>query len=88
MALDDYKRRPGLQDLTRLYPTCVGTATYRSLESALLGGRYASSVAVGHLELRVELRWFLQRHLQQSLIQAQHATAPIIDNYLSTDLGL
>lgn len=74
-ALADYKRRPGLQDLTRLYPSCVGTAAYHSLQSALLGGRYASA-AVGYLELRPELRWFLKRHLQQSLILAQYATAP------------
>jgi hypothetical protein len=89
-VLAEYKRKPGLDDLTRLHASTAG-------QDGLIALRYALSERMpetsgddlnDYLELRRRLRWHIVRHLQQRLIEDGCATAAMRDDYLSTDLGL
>ncbi|NWF06703.1 hypothetical protein HX810_03315 [Pseudomonas salomonii] len=88
-ALQEFRREPGLDDLTRIYPTSVGRDSFEALASVLGKeeiGRLQNNSC--HLEVRYRLRWHIVRYLQQRLINDGYAPAAIIDDFFSTDLGL
>lgn len=89
LAQVDYRRRPRLQDINRMFPSAVGAAAYHALTVALSESRYHKHVVCcGHLALRVELRCFLKHYLQKMLLQVGYATDRILDDCFAADLGL
>ncbi|AVI87160.1 hypothetical protein XJ28_27340 [Pseudomonas syringae pv. tomato] len=89
-ALAEYKRQPGLDDLTRLHASMAGQDGLIALRSALSKRMPEMSGCNrgNYLELRRRLRWHIVWHLQQRLIEDGCATAAMRDDYLGTDLGL
>jgi hypothetical protein len=95
-ALVEYKRQPGLDDLTRLHASTAGQDGLIALRTALSKrmpemsgcdhGNYLNYL--NYQELRRRLRWHIVRHLQQRMIKDGSATPAMRDDYLSTDLGL
>lgn len=89
LALKQYRRRPGLDDPTRMYQSSMGPSAFQALGRALVAhGHSGLSLENGYIEMRSGLRWHLSRRLQQILIEDQHATDAMRDNYFSADLGL
>lgn len=88
-ALAAFKRSPGLDDLTRVFPGTVGYPAFEVLSSLLSEGAPESTRAPGNfIEVRYRLRWHLVRYLQRCLIDDGYATPAIRDDLLGTDLGL
>jgi hypothetical protein len=89
LALMQYRRRPGLDDLTRMYQTSMQPSAFQALARALLTiNNPGLCLERGYIEIRSGLRWHLKRHLLQVLIQDQHATDAMRDDYFADDLGL
>jgi hypothetical protein len=88
-AITQYKRAPGLDDLTRLHKATVGSEIFYTLKSVLAD---AASVGVpnhdGYIEVRHRLRWHVLSYLQRRLLDDGYATATMRDDLLGTDLGL
>lgn len=89
-ALVEYKRQPGLDDLTRLHASTAGQDGLIALRTALSKRMPEMSGCdrCNYQELRCRLRWHIVRHLQQRMIKDGSATPAMRDDYLSTDLGL
>lgn len=89
-ALAEYKREPGLDDLTRLHASTAGQDGLAALRYALSKQmpEMCSSDRGTYQELRRRLRWHVVRRLQQCLIKDGRATPAMCDDYLSTNLGL
>lgn len=88
-SLKHYRRRPGLDDPTRMYQSSMEPSAFQALARALVANDHPGlCLEGGYIEMRSGLRWHLTRHLQQVLIQDQHATNAMRDNYFSADLGL
>lgn len=88
-ALNHYRRRPGLDDPTRMYQSSMDPSAFQALACALVAQDHPGlCLKSGYIEMRSGLRWHLSRRLQQVLIQDQHATDAMRDNYFATDLGL
>lgn len=69
--LDDYKRRPGMDDIVRVTPHCIGENAYRTLLEALelKVRRNVSYIDHGwHVELRSGLWAHLVRTVQRLLL--------------------
>ena len=89
LALKQYRRRPGLDDPTRMYQSSMEPSAFQALARALLADDQPGlCLERGYIEMRSGLRWHLTRRLQQVLIQDQHATDAMRDNYFAADLGL
>ncbi|KGS13309.1 hypothetical protein OQ519_00145 [Pseudomonas lurida] len=89
LALKQYRRRPGLDDPTRIYQSSMEPSAFQALARALVANDHPGlCLERGYIEMRSGLRWHLTRHLQQVLIQDQHATDAMRDNYFAADLGL
>ncbi|MEX3774560.1 hypothetical protein [Pseudomonas sp. MYb118] len=92
-ALVEYKRQPGLDDLTRLHASTAGQDGLIALRTALSKRMPETSGCdrgnyLNYQELRRRLRWHIVQHLQQRMIKDGSATPAMRDDYLSTDLGL
>lgn len=88
-ALVQYRRRPGLDDPTRIYQSSMESSAFQALARAFIAnGHSGLCLENGYIEMRSALRWHLSRRLQQMLIEDQHATDAMRDNYFSADLGL
>ena len=89
-ALVDYRRQPGLDDLTRLHSSTAGQDGLAALRYALSKRmpEMSSSDYGTYQELRRRLRWHVVRRLQQHLIKDGLATPAMCDDYLSPNLGL
>lgn len=88
-ALNHYRRRPGLDDPTRMYQSSMEPSAFQALACALVAYDHPGLCPeTGYIEMRSGLRWHLTRPLQLVLIQDQHATNEMRDNYFAADLGL
>lgn len=88
-ALMQYRRRPGLDDPTRIYQSSMESSAFQALARAFIANDHSGlCLENGCIEMRSGLRWHLSRRLQQTLIEDQHATDAMRDNYFSADLGL
>ncbi len=88
-AISQYRRRPGFDELTRIYATAVGHDVLDALVSALSRAGIAGAPSVaGFVEVRHGLRWHLARDLQGRLTEDGYATPAMGDDLLATDLGL
>lgn len=89
LALTQYQRRPGLDNPTRMYQCSMEPSAFQSLARALVANDHPGlCLESGYIEMRSALRWHLTRRLQQILIEDQHATDVMRDNYFAADLGL
>ncbi|GAB0076339.1 hypothetical protein I4I80_19970 [Pseudomonas syringae pv. tomato] len=89
LALTQYRRRPGLDDPTRMYQSSMGPSAFQALARALLANDHPGlRLERGYIEMRSGLRWHLTRRLQQVLIKDHHATNGMRDNYFAADIGL
>lgn len=88
-ALNHYRRRPGLDDPSRIYQASMESSAFQALARAFIANDHSGlCLENGYIEMRSGLRWHLSRRLQQMLIEDQHATDAMRDNYFSADLGL
>lgn len=88
-ALSKFKRQPGLDDLTRVYPQAVGDRAFQALDSLLSEGAPETGRSPGDfIEVRYRLRWHLVHYLQRCLTDDGYATPAIRDDLFGTDLGL
>lgn len=86
-AFAQYKREPGIDDLTRLHMSVAGSDTLNILAS-FSSPPARNEGGSAYLEIRLRLRWHIVRHLQQRLIADGYATDEMRDDLLGTDLGL
>ncbi len=88
-AVRQYKRLPGLHDLTRLHVATVGSDILDALRS-ILANTATTGVSDhdGYITVRFGLRWHIVRHLQHRLIDDGCATSEMRDDFFETDLGL
>lgn len=88
-ALVGYKRSPGLDDLTRLYPSVVGDEALAMLRRELIL-RWPDGY-FGRSDLCVELRSRLRSHLHQYLLRRlvnDHRDTPALrDAMFGVDVG-
>lgn len=88
-ALSQFKRQPGLDDLTRVYPQALGDHAFQALDSLLSERAPDAGRSLGDfIEVRYRLRWHLVHYLQRCLIDDGYATPAIRDDLFGTDLGL
>jgi hypothetical protein len=86
-AFAQYKREPGIDDLTRLHMSVAGSDTL-NIPGSFSPPPARNEGESAYLEIRHRLRWHIVRHLQQRLIADGHATNEKRDDLLGTDLGL
>jgi hypothetical protein len=89
-ALGRFKRTPGLNDLTRLHASDLGSQGLSLFREVLTGhAKHVWHVSYDDcVELRWELRVHLKLHLQWHLVQDGHASPVMRDDYFSADLGI
>ena len=89
-ALMGYKRTPGLDDLTRLYPSTVGHQGLLMLKAELML-RWPNE-HFGHSDWCVELRSRLRSHLNQNLLRRlvhEYPDTPALrDALFAVDVGV
>lgn len=72
-----------------MYQCSMEPSAFQALARALVANDHPGlCLELGYIEMRSGLRWHLTRRLQQVLIQDQHATDAMRDNYFAADLGL
>lgn len=87
--LMQYRRRPSLNDPTRVYQSSMEPSAFQVLARALVANDHPGAcLERGYIEIRSGLRWRLKRQLLQTLTQDQHATDAMRDTYFAGDLGL
>lgn len=89
-GVGSFKRRPGLDDPTRVYAALIGAPAFEALQGALEAHDYAESAwgGQGFIVVRLHLRTHLRRHLQWQLMQTSDWSDEIGDSYFAGDLGL
>lgn len=85
-----YKRRPGLDDPTRVHAAVIGVPGFEALQTALETHGLAENTwsGQGFIVVRSHLRTHLRRHLQWQLMQSAQWSDEIVDRYFAADLGL
>lgn len=85
-----YKRRPGLNKITRLHSSRAGDVGLQALAETLVYSRMLmeDQRTYHYVEIRHGLRWHIARQLQCRLIEDRHAASQMQDDYFGTDLGL
>lgn len=86
LAIQQYRRRLGLEDLTRIYLSSIGAQAFQALKGALKANGH--TVGGEYVGLHSGMRWHLRRSLQQALIRDQHATQAMRDDSFAAELGL
>lgn len=86
----NFKRRPGLDDPTRIHAAVMGLLGFEALQGALETHGLAENTwsAQGFIVVRSHLRTHLRRHLQWQLMQTAEWSDEIVDSYFASDLGL
>lgn len=89
-GLLSFKRRPGLDDLTRVHQMQIGPEGFDALRGAMAGYGYPQRDwdNEGFIFLRSSLRKHLRRCLQWQLMQASDVADEVSEDYLGGDLGL
>ncbi|MBF8776289.1 hypothetical protein [Pseudomonas fulva] len=88
--LDGYVRKPGMDDLVRVTPTCVGERAYAALREALLA-KDRKDVWYHdhgwHMEMRKRLWSYLLRGLQRQLLASGQGSEMLAEDLLAHDVG-
>lgn len=89
-GVGSFKRRPGLDDPTRVYAALIGAPGFEALQSAIEAQGIVESSwgGIGFIVVRSHLRTHLRRHLQWQLMQTPDWSDEISDSYFAGDLGL
>lgn len=89
-GVQSFKRRPGLDDPTRVHAALIGVRGFEALQSAMVVHCVAESAwgGEGFIVVRSHLRTHLRRHLQWQLMQTADWSDEIVDSYFAGDLGL
>jgi hypothetical protein len=89
-GIGSFKRRPGLDDPTRVHVALIGVPGFEALQGALKAHGVAESAwsGQGFIVVRSHLRTHLRRHLQWQLMQTADWSDEIVDSYFAGDLGL
>lgn len=89
-GVGSFKRRPGLDDPTRVHAAVIGVPGFEALQGALEASGLAENTwsGQGFIVVRSHLRAHLRRHLQWQLMQTANSSAEIVDSYFAADLGL
>ncbi|MCS5514898.1 hypothetical protein NWF32_03215 [Pseudomonas qingdaonensis] len=89
-AIGSFKRRPGLDDLTRLHRVTVTQLGFETLGQALASHPQKAWYVLhsDHIELRWQLRLHLKRYLQERLVHDGYAANAVQDDHFAGDLGL
>lgn len=85
-----FKRRPGLDDPSRIHAALIGVPGFEALQGALKAHGVAESAwgGEGFIVVRSHLRTHLRRHLQWQLMQTADCSDEIVDSYFAGELGL
>jgi hypothetical protein len=85
-----FKRRPGLNNPTRIHAALIGAPAFEALQGALEAHGLEESAwsGVDFIVVRSHLRTHLRRHLQWQLMQTSDWSDEIGDSYFGGDLGL
>jgi hypothetical protein len=86
-AVTSYRRKPGLDSLTRVYKQDVGAAVFGVLESVLPQTNVPRTDS-NYIHVRQQLRSHVSYHVLKCLVDDQLAPAELWDALLSIDLGL
>lgn len=86
-ATTSFRRKPGLDPLTRIYQANVGAHAFEVLKLTLPKQTVPPSDG-NHIHVRQQLRNHLCYHLLKSLVGAQAAPPELRDTLFSVDLGL
>ncbi|QXW42705.1 hypothetical protein [Pseudomonas amygdali] len=89
-GIASFKRRPGLDDPTRVHAALIGTLGFEALQGALEARGIVEQAwgGIGFIVVRSHLRTHLRRHLQWQLMQTADWSDEIGDSYFAGDLGL
>lgn len=82
-----FRRKPGLDSLTRIYKACVGEPAFAVLECVLPKANLPRSNS-SFIHVREQLRSHLSYHLLKHLVDDQAAPQELRDALFSIDLGL
>jgi hypothetical protein len=94
VAVQSYKRQPGLDSLTRMHERHIGLVGLIALRSVLGAHRRYSHEAGGatyvsvRSRLRTHLQRHLQRHLQWHIMRSGVSLGVMEEDFLTSDLGL
>jgi len=86
--LSDYRREPGLDDLTRLFESSIGQNAFQTLRASLADLGDDEGRHPGVIELRYRKRWHLHIGLRRRLVVEGHATDVIRDAHFAGEIGL
>ncbi|WP_339535491.1 hypothetical protein [Pseudomonas hunanensis] len=88
-ALRCYRRRPGFDQLVRLYASQIGSANARALAEVLRQQNLAPQDQFhGYVSLRTHLKDHLRDFLQRHLIEAGVASEILLEDRLARQLNL
>lgn len=90
-SLDRYARVPGLDDLVRNTPGCIGDRAYATLRDVLLEKSRKNIWYCDHgwhLELRMRLWTYVLRELQRQLVTNGKGTERLTEDLLAHDVGV
>lgn len=86
-AVSSFRRKPGLDSLTRIYKENVGEPAFAVLES-VLPKAHVPRTDSDFIHVREQLRSHLNYHVLKGLVDAQAVPAELRDTLFSIDLGL
>lgn len=85
-AVSSFRRKPGLDSLTRIYKTNVGAQAFTVLEFVVPKTNLPNA-ATSYLHIRQQLRSHLTYQVLKRLLDDQAAPPELRDIFLSIDLG-
>ncbi len=86
-AVNSFRRKPGLDSLTRIYKTNVGAQAFISLELVLPKANVPDPQA-SYLHIRQQLRSHVTYQVLKRLVDDRAAPPELRDTFFSIDLGL
>lgn len=86
-AVSSFRRKPGLDSLTRIYKTNVGAQAFTSLELVLPTANVPNA-QTSYLHIRQQLRSHVTYQVLKRLVDDRVAPPELRDTFFSIDLGL
>ena len=86
-AVTNYRRKPGLDSLTRVYKQDVGAEAFSVLETVLPSTNVPRTDS-SYIPVRQRLRSHVSYHVLKRLVNDQAVPAELRDTLFSIDLGL
>jgi hypothetical protein len=87
-ALGRYRRRPGHDDMTRIYWSNVGLEGFSILRECLINDPGNDDPSADFLSVRAHKRWYVHGLLLRKLVCDGFGTDVMRDALAATDLGL